>query len=166
MSNKPNDPLNTLLGSKNPENETKSEQKAVAEPTHDMSKIQELAFKLFAQRDRGYGSTAIAVACFRSAESFIAAAESYKQGVYDLSPEDEVLVDCSFKNLPANNPHNVVSRDRGNIEKCIQMLQALLKEPGRAEFPEYGWDKYETRTARQILPPVVERYTASHASVN
>lgn len=128
------------------------------------SALDSVALKLFSERSariHGRAATQVAVQCFRDAETFLAVQAGYKTGQYELKQEASILADCYCPNQKKTHPHNLVSRELGDINRVRKILKDLDADKGMESYGELEWDKPTTNIARDIFPSFVKAADAA-----
>lgn len=130
------------------------------------TEVNSVALKLFAERSArlaGNGAEQVAVQCFKDAESFIAVRDVYKSGAFAEKPEFSVLADCYCPNQKKTHPHNMISREFGNINRVRSILKDLdaHKDGKTYSGDNFEWDEPTTNLARSIFPGIVKAAEAA-----
>lgn len=118
-----------------------------------------VALELFKVRSAQPGGNPrqMAIACFRDAAIFLAAADEVQSGRADIF-SDESPLDVAFApNLKRTHPINLMSRAWGDLRKVHDALADLEANPGADFYEPYSWGKSEVNQARALFPAVVNR---------
>lgn len=142
----------------------------MAKETADTTELDELAFRLYAERiakmpPGASGETASGWA-YKRAEEFLQVRSKVRAG--EPAAVESKLSDVCAPNLKATHPHNLVSRryaesDHGGEAKAIAFIKSVVEwlkaNPATNENPNpykrLDWDVPTTNLAREILPQYV-----------
>jgi len=127
----------------------------------DMS-LESVALVLFAERSRHSGGAnvkRIATMCFRDAETFLEVSRGYRPGMAKSAVSDK-RADCFAPNLLKTHPHNLVSRQHGDLKRAQRVYEWLKANPLAKTYESDDglilWKEPEVRLARQLLPEYCE----------
>jgi hypothetical protein len=139
----------------------------------DTSEIDELAFRLYAERlckmPAQASGEAVSTWAYRKAEEFLSIREKVKSGGIAATASESKLSEVSAPNLKPTHPHNLVSQrfadKNGGEAKVLSMLREihnwLLQHPSTTDNPiaysdrGIDWDVPTTNLARVLLPNYV-----------
>ena len=118
-----------------------------------------VALELFKARSvqPGGNPRQLAIACFRDAAIFLAAADEVQSGRANLFTDESPLDVAFAPNLKRTHPINLMSRAWGDLKKVQQALADLEANPGTDFYEPYSWGKPEVNQARALFPAVVAR---------
>ena len=124
----------------------------MAEVKADVTRV---ALQLFAERSArapGRAVEQVAIQCFRDAEAFAKVQADYAANGLGADPAESPLADCFAPNLKRTHPHNLVSREWGDLNRVRQIGKLLTEKPNLETYEELDWDVPTTRLARTIFP--------------
>lgn len=128
------------------------------------SELDRMAFSLFRETVPGImgriSPETLVVNCYQNAKVFLETREKIRAGTFEIDkPIGPQLSDVSAPNLPDTHPHNLVSKEFGNLAEVERIHAHLRHNPMAEEYNvgQYRWNKTEVALARIIFPFYVKQ---------